>query len=98
MAAAGANDNQACDSVEPFVEWLNTACRKGGDTRQPGTVLVWRNRHGAPVHAAVSIGDDWVLEKPSGDWHSPRGVATVADVVRMSRIVGQRLERHTIKS
>jgi hypothetical protein len=60
-------------------------------------VLVWR-RDGAPFHAAVSIGDGWVLEKPSQDWHSPRAVATVADVVRTARAAGQRLERHTIRS
>ncbi len=98
MAAAGADDSAACDSLEPFVDWLATRCRSGGDTSRPGTVLVWRNRDGDPVHAAVSIGDDWALEKPSDDWHSPRAVARVADVIRMSRSAGQRLERHTIVS
>jgi hypothetical protein len=97
MAAAGADVAGACDSVEPFDAWLATACRPGGDADRPGAVLVWRRRaDGTPLHAAVSIGDGWVLEKPSQEWHSPVGVAAAADVVRAARMVGQRLERHTI--
>lgn len=98
MAAARADDSRACASLEPFSEWLATACRKGGDTGQAGTVLVWFNRAHEPVHAAVTIGDGWALEKPSGDWHSPRAVATVADVMRKSRHPGERLERYMITS
>lgn len=97
MAAAGADDRDACLSLEPFAEWLAASCRRGGDPERPGTVLVWRDRSGEPVHAAVTIGDGWALEKPSQEWHSPIAVAAVADVVRTSRAVGQRLERHTIR-
>lgn len=96
MAAAGADDTAACDSVEPFSAWLEATCRPGGDPARPGTVLVWRDMTGSPVHAAVSIGDGWALEKPSQEWHSPRGVAAVRDVVRLARLAGQHLERHTI--
>lgn len=96
LSAADVDDSGACDSTEPFGQWLSAACHRGGDDRRPGTVLVWRNGEGAPVHAAVSIGDGWVLEKPSQDWHSPRAVATVVDVIRASRYPGQRVERHTI--
>lgn len=98
MAAAGADPADVYDSVEPFAEWLAAACKRGGDTRQPGTVLVWRNHEGEPVHAAVSIGDGWGLEKPSQEWHSPRAVAAVDDIIRMSRASGQRMERHRIRS
>ena len=98
MEAADGDPAGVYDSVEPFVDWLASACKPGGDTRRAGGVLVWRNRDGAPVHAAVSIGDGWGLEKPSGDWHSPRAVVAVDDIVRMSRHSGERLERHTIRA
>lgn len=96
MAAAGTGSAAVYDDVEPFEEWLDSECKRGGDTRRPGVVLVWRGQGGAPVHAAVTIGDGWGLEKPSKDWHSPFAVATVADIMRMSRHRGERLERHTI--
>ncbi|HUQ38519.1 MAG TPA: hypothetical protein VM030_00050 [Acidimicrobiales bacterium] len=96
LEAVGADSTGACDSTEPFAKWLDDACRPGGDDHRPGTVLAWRAKDGAPVHAAVSIGDGWALEKPSQDWHSPRAVVTVTDVVRTSRMAGQRLERHTV--
>lgn len=95
-AGAGADGRDACDSVEPFDAWLNTNCRKGGDPSNAGTVLVWRDRDGVPVHAAVSIGDGWALEKPSQEWHSPHAVAAIRDVIRTARLPGQRLEKHTI--
>ena len=82
--------------VAPFEAWLATACRRGGDPSQAGVVLVWRDRRGSPVHAAVTLGDGWGLEKPSRDWHSPYAVVTVADIMRMSRHPGERVERHTI--
>lgn len=96
MAATGADHRDVFDDVDPFAAWLASACKPGGDTRRPGVVLVWRNRDGAPVHAAVSIGGGWGLEKPSADWHSPRGVVTVDDIMRMSRHPGERVERHAI--
>lgn len=96
MTAAGADATGACDSLDPFRDWLSTACRPGGDDRRPGTVLVWRDRSGDLVHAAVSIGEGWALEKPSQEWHSPQAVAAIRSVVRTSRMAGQRLERHTI--
>jgi hypothetical protein len=98
MGAAGADDRDACGSFDAFSSWLSSACRPGGDSMRPGTVLVWRNGDGDPLHAAVCIGDGWALEKPSQEWHSPRAIAFVRDVVNTSRIAGQRLERHTIAS
>lgn len=77
MAAAGAESAAVYNDVEPFEKWLESACERGGDTRQPGVVLVWRGQDGAPVHSAVTIGEGWGLEKPSKDWHSPFAVAIV---------------------
>lgn len=97
MSAAGDSSTSALDDVEPFDAWLRTACEPGGKRDQPGVVMVWRNRDGAPVHAAVSLGGGWGLEKASSDWHAPRAAVPVADIVRMSRHPGERLERHTIR-
>jgi hypothetical protein len=96
MAAAGASWHDVLDDVAPFDSWLATACAPGGDIQQPGVVLVWRDREGSPVHAAVTIGRGWGLEKPSRDWHSPHAVVTVTDIMRMARHPGEHVERHTI--
>jgi hypothetical protein len=96
MEAAGAASAAVNDAVEPFEAWLASACKPGGDRQRPGVVLVWRGRSRAPVHAAVTLGGGWGLEKPSGDWHSPRAVVTVDDIMRMSRHPGERVERHRI--
>jgi hypothetical protein len=96
MAAAGAASAAVYDDVAPFEAWLASECAPGGDTGEPGVVLVWRARSGAPVHSAVTIGGGWGLEKPSKDWHSPFAVVTVEDVMKRSRHPGERVERHTI--
>lgn len=81
-----------CD-LESF---LTESCRPGGRDGDPGTVLVWRDRDGVPVHSAVTIGDGWAVEKPAETWWTPTIVAEVGQVVRVNRSVGLRLERHTI--
>jgi len=96
MEAAGTNNGGACESVEPFNQWLSAKCRNGGDPNNAGTVLVWRDRDGVPVHAAVAIGDGWALEKPSQEWHSPHAIAAIRDVVHSARLPGQWLEKHTV--
>ena len=96
MAAAGAASPSVYDDVEPFEAWLTSNSRPGGDRQRPGVVLLWRGRRGEPVHAAVTIGGGWGLEKPSKDWHSPFAVVRVEDIMRMSRHPGERGERHTI--
>ena len=93
MAAAGAPSDEVYADVRPFEAWLATACTPGGATDDAGVVLVWRDRRGAPVHAAVTIGGGWALEKASKDWHAPFAVATVADIMRMARHPGERLDR-----
>ena len=99
MAAAGvAGAEDACMLQVPFLQWLAGACRRsnGGSDDEPGTVLVWRNSSGDPVHAAVTIGDGWTLEKASGEWWTPRATRSTKDVIRAARAPGQRLERHRI--
>jgi hypothetical protein len=81
---------------EPFEAWLAATCRHSAASRGVGTVLVWRDGDGQAVHAAVEIGDGWVLEKPSQTWCSPRTIASLRDVVSVNRARGQRLERHRI--
>lgn len=79
-----------------FETWLKRACLPGGRDDDAGTVLVWRDQTGLPVHAAVTIGDGLALEKAAQTWWTPRIVGTVDDVKRASRAAGQRLERHRI--
>jgi hypothetical protein len=96
MEAAGAPSAAVYSAVAPFEAWLASRCSPGGDTTQPGVVLLWRASGGAPVHAAVTIGGGWALEKPSKDWHSPFAILAVKDIMKMSRHPGEHLERHTI--
>lgn len=96
LAAAGVEADSAWIDQPPFDAWLDGRCRSGGADDEPGTVLVWRDRSGKPVHAAVTIGDGWALEKGSQDWWTPRAVRAVGEVIRTSRTRGQRLERHHI--
>lgn len=97
MAAAGVVD---ADTVwmqrEPFERWLSEKTRPNGDDAAPGTVFVWRSPDGLVQHAAVTLGDGWVLHKPSQGWMSPNKVLTVAECKASSREVGRRLERYKI--
>lgn len=77
----------------PFEEWLDVRTRPGGADDSPGTIFIWRDGDGVARHAAVTIGDGWVLEKPSQDWHSPRGVFRVRDMIKGNRTRGWRLSR-----
>lgn len=80
----------------PFEKWLDETTRPGGDDDAAGTVLVWRDSGGEARHAAVTIGEGWGLEKPSQDWHSPRGVLAVRDMIKANRVRGLRLHRRTL--
>jgi hypothetical protein len=52
MAAAGVGcAADAWMQQAPFEAWLKAACAPGGEDDEPGTVLVWRNTAGEPVHA-----------------------------------------------
>ena len=96
LGAAGV-DGAADEWVqqEAFDHWL-THCAPGGTDDDVGTVLVWRDSAGRPVHAAVTIGHGFALEKAAQTWWTPRIVAPVDEVKRASRAPGQRLERHRI--
>lgn len=97
LAAAGV-DGAAEDWVqqEAFDDWLARSCAPGGTDDDVGAVLTWRDSTGVPVHAAVTIGHGFALEKAAQTWWTPRIVATVDEVKRASRARGQRLERHRI--
>ncbi|GAB3923614.1 hypothetical protein GCM10029976_014080 [Kribbella albertanoniae] len=96
MAAAGV---EGADTVwmmcEPFEEWLAEHTAPGGRDDVPGTVFVWRNE-ARVQHAAITIGDGWMLHKPAQTWWSPRKVRSVAEVRRATRTAGWRLSRHRL--
>jgi hypothetical protein len=81
------------DDIESFVR---SSCTPGGRDGDPGTVLLWRDRDGRPFHSATTIGDGWAVEKPAETWWTPTIVADVAQLIRINRSVGLRLERHRI--
>ncbi len=97
MAAAGVCD---ADTVwvqrEPFERWLTDETQPGGRDDAPGTVLVWRSPDGLAQHAAVTLGDGWILHKPSQGWMSPTKVLTIDECKASSRSSGRRLQRHTM--
>jgi hypothetical protein len=99
MASAGV---VGADTVwmqrEPFEHWLASNTRPGGHDDEPGTLLVWRSPDGLVQHAAVTLGDGWVLHKPSQGWMSPNKVLTTDECKASSRSRGRRLERRTILS
>ncbi len=100
LAAAGVEGAEfEWTQREPFEDWLagNTTCFRGTQRdHQPGIVLVWRNREGLAEHAAVTIGDGYVLNKPSQAWFSPRVVWTVQETIAASRYRGVTLSRYRI--
>ncbi len=99
MAAAGVVDaDKVWMQREPFERWLSEKTRSGGDDLGVGTVLVWRSPDRQAQHAAVTLGDGWVLHKPSQGWMSPTKVLTTDECKASARASGRRLERHTLLS
>ncbi|TCC25142.1 hypothetical protein [Kribbella speibonae] len=97
MAACGVDGAESVWMVrEPFEEWLANHTERGGKDDVPGTVFVWRDAARLVQHAALTIGDGWMLHKPSQSWMTPRKVRTVAEVKRATRTAGWRLERHKL--
>ena len=79
-AAGGARCRHGMDAQrEPFERRLTDKTRPGGHDDAPGTVLVWRSPDGLSQHAAVTLGDGWVLHKPSQGWMSPNKVLTTEE-------------------
>lgn len=96
MAAAGSGEG-GWTGLEQWERWLATRTRPGGDDAAPGTVLLWREAGGGRAqHAAVTLGDGWALEKRGQEWHNPRAVLPVREVIRSARTAGWHLERHQL--
>lgn len=99
MTAAGVpNVEELWMFQAPFEQWLAQTATAGGDDQDPGTILVWRNNDGLAIHAAVTIGDGWVLEKPSQGWLSPRSILPIREVIKAGRKNGVHLKRYAIRS
>jgi hypothetical protein len=98
LAAAGVADTDLAGVLQaPFLCWLESSGRRGGRDEDPGTVLVWRDPDGLPVHAAVTIGGGWAIEKASAEWWTPRAVRPAREVIRATRSPGLHLERHALR-
>lgn len=99
MAAAGDPVEKDWVQLDQFQTWLDERTRPAAEGRvddsQAGQVLVW-HQDGHLAHAAVTISDGWVLQKPSQSWSSPVGVWTVQEITSSWRVPGVRLSRHTL--
>ena len=98
VAAVGRAPTGARVLREPFESFLAECCTRGGSDEDVGTVLVWRDRQGLVSHSAITIGDGWGIEKPAETWWTPTIVAEAAQLVRINRALGLRLERHRLAS
>jgi hypothetical protein len=97
MAACGVEGAESVWMLrEPFEEWLANHTERGGRDDVPGTVFVWRDTASRVQHAALTIGDGWMLHKPSQSWMTPRKIRTIGEVKRATRTAGWRLERHRV--
>ncbi|GAB3497561.1 hypothetical protein [Flexivirga lutea] len=102
MAAAGVHG--AADewmTQEPFESWLAANATAVATTRHdvdPGIVYVWRQHDGLAVHACVTIGGGWVLNKPSQAWCSPRFIWPTRTAIHHARQPGARLHRYALQA
>lgn len=84
--------------IEDFAAWLARRTVPWSGTahdNDPGTVLAW-TEHGRLAHAAITLGDGWVLHKLSQSWSSPRLVRTVRRLVHSWTFPSTRLSRHLL--
>lgn len=99
MAAAGVTDAGGVQiGPERLQAWLDEHTEPitgTGRDVEPGVVFAW-TEHGDLAHAPVTIGDGWVLSKPSQSWSSPRLIWTVRETVDSWRLPATRLSRHRI--
>ncbi|TKK80619.1 hypothetical protein FDA38_19035 [Kribbella jiaozuonensis] len=97
MAASGVEGAENVWMLrEPFEDWLANHTERGGRDDVPGTVFVWRDTALRVQHAALTVGDGWMLHKPSQSWMTPRKIRSVGEVKRATRTAGWRLERHRV--
>lgn len=96
MAATGEPVEHDWVQLDQFQAWLDshTTPRASRD-QEAGQVLVWHH-DGELAHAAVTIANGWVLQKPSQSWSSPVGVWPTEEVINYWRTPGVRLSRHTL--
>lgn len=100
LAAVGVPGMETVNVVGEFQDWLDLhtePVRGTGHDREPGTVLYW-TEHGGLSHAAVTLGDGWLLHKPSQSWSSPRLVLPVRDLVNRYNFPTTRLFRRRMAS
>lgn len=96
MAAAGLDVSDVQVAPARFQAWLDEhteGINGTGCDDDPGVVFVW-TEHGNLAHATVTIGDGWMLSKPSQSWSSPRLICTAREVVNSWRFPGTRLSRY----
>lgn len=88
LAATGVNADDTQITPGAFETWLEKHT-------EPGIVFVWTD-HGELAHATVTIGDGWMLTKPSQSWSSPRMIWTVREAVSSWRYPDTRLLRYRL--
>ena len=100
LAAAGVPDTEHRPVGPDELEgWLDRAAEPIEGTAydaDPGVVFRW-TEHGQTAHACVTIGEGWMLTKPSQSWSSPRIIRTVREVVNSWRYPTTRLFRHRLR-
>lgn len=100
MTAAGVENVETQwvpqDAFETWLAQCTEPVRGRGRDDDPGIVFVWRDGSGTAIHSCVTIGDDWVLNKPSQAWFSPYLVWSTRTAIRLARQDGSRLERRRV--
>ena len=85
MAAFGADAvAEVWVHPEPFMRWLEfTAFGTASASTLPelGDVLVWFDENAHVQHAAVSLGEGFVLHKEAQSWYVPRQVMKLGDTL-----------------
>lgn len=99
LTAAGVSDAAGVHvGLDTFRTWLGQQTEPVRGTswdHDPGVVFVW-TEHGELAHATVTLGDGWMLTKPSRSWSSPSIVLPVRYVVNSWRYPDTRLQRYRI--
>lgn len=82
MTAAGEDVERDWVKQPQFEEFL-ARCTQPADmpnVDRPGVVWVWRNADGLAVHACVTVGGGFALNKPAQAWWAPRYIWTTDEV------------------